>query len=68
MQIADLEGNPLIEIAIRSTPVALCLDDRRRAMALVRELRTLGFVDTINPLIGTLYGPENDSAGIVIPA
>lgn len=60
MQIADLEGTPLINVAIRCTPVSLTICERRRAMALVRELQTLGFIDNITPFSGAIHGPTND--------
>lgn len=43
MQIATLDGLVLLHIAFGSTSVCLSLDERRRAMHLLRELRSLGF-------------------------
>lgn len=68
MLIADLEGMPLIEIAIRNTPVSLTMEQRRHAMLLVRELRTLGFIDAINPCTGGSDGSENDRPGVTLSA
>lgn len=68
MQIADLEGNTLIDIAIGTGPIKLSVSDRRNAMALVRELQTLGFVDSITPFKGVNHGLKNDGARAPVAA
>lgn len=68
MLIADLEGTTLVDIAIRNTPVTLSMSDRRYAMALVRELQALGFIELITPYKGASHGPSNDGTGVALSA
>lgn len=68
MIVATLEGTNLIEVTISSSPVPLDLEDRRRVMCAVRELQTLGFVQSISTDFGDIHGSANDRVGATLRA